>query len=341
MNGHTTTSSNTLLAFTATIVALSIIGSHAQNPEVNTRTIDCADSSPPLVGYDRIQDIRNDQLEEYERIENGQVPPRPPYVFRLCPNTVFSMDEPLEILLSGMTVTCGPNLRSSDSCVFQGGFEQVIINEPTIDGYTFEMASFVGVTFDGFSGSSISAFAAAPATFSCQDCVWQNFNANFAVDIGVMTGAPTSERMRVEITDGSVVQQGQGGTFFSNDMGTLVFDDVSFLDLEAISVIATSNMGVTMLHKVIFDTASVNTISSASNGGIQNIVNTTVTGLTAVNDVFSAQGAGSRIDMFNVAINNNRITGASPFTGVRVLGGASATVRRSEFIGNTGVSVRK
>ena len=311
----------------------------AQNPEVNTRTIGCIDSDPPLDGYDRIQDIVNDQFEEYQRIENGMAP-RPPYVFRLCPNTEFEIgNDPFEVLLSGSMFTCGPDVSSANNCVFKGGFDQVKILDSTIDGYPLEMASFVGVTFDGFSGASVSGFASAPTRVTFDDCIWRNFNANFILDLGAETGVPTSEVMRVEITGGSLIQDGAGGTYFSNDMGTLVLDDVRFQDIEAISVIATSNGGVTMLHKVTVDTADVNTVSVASNGGVQNIVNTTVTGLTAVNDVFNAQGAGSTITMFNTNIQNNLIEGASPFTGVRVLNGATATVTRSSFIGNTGVSV--
>ena len=322
------------------LLLLSTTGVLAQNPEVNTRTIDCQGSDPPLVGYDRLQDIVNDQQDEYELIEGGMAP-RPPYVFRLCPNTDFEVgNDPLPVLLSGAMFTCGPDVSSNNNCVLKGGFEQVKIEDSTIDGYTLEMASFVGITFDSFTGSSISGFASAPTMVTCVDCIWQNFNANFVLDLGVETGVPTAEVMRMELTGNSIIRDGQGGTLISNDMGTLVLDDVTMQNLEAISIIATSNNGVTMLHKVLVDTADVNTVSVSSNGGVQDVVNMTVTGLTAVNDVFNAQGEGSMLSMFNVNIQNNLIQGASPFTGVRILNGATGIVRRSSLIGNTGVSVR-
>lgn len=68
-------------------------------------------------------------------------------------------------------------------------------------------------------------------------------------------------------------------------------------------------------------------------------MNTTVTGLTRVNDVFAAEGVGSSITAFNLAIRDNLIEGMSPFTGVRVTGGATGSVKRSTFTGNTAVSV--
>jgi len=204
-----------------------------QNPEVNTRTVDCPDSDPPLMGYDRLQDVTNDQFEEYQRIENGDEP-RPPYVFRLCPNTEFMTDfDPFPVLLSGSMFTCGPNVASSDNCVFKGGFEVIKFEDSTIDGYTLEMASFVGITFDGFNGVGVVGYASAPTIGSFVDCVWQDFGANNVVKLGVENGVPTGDIMRVEISGGSVIRNGTGVTHFVNDAGTLVLDDVLIENITA------------------------------------------------------------------------------------------------------------
>ncbi|CAB9518563.1 expressed unknown protein [Seminavis robusta] len=309
-----------------------------QNPEVNIRTIECANSMPPLVGYDRIEDVVNDQFEEYQRIEQGMAP-RPPYVFRLCPNTEFTMGQsPLTVLLSDSLFACGPNIASSDSCVFKGGFEQIIFEPLAIMGYEVERTNFVGITFDGFTGSSINGYGTSATTATFTDCVWQNFNANNILDLGVEAGMTTpGAQMRVEI-ENSAIENGMGGTYFSNDGGRLVFDNVRFDNIQAISAVASSNGAVTMLDRVIVNNADVDTVGFASGGASQIIVNTTVTGLIGANDIFATQGEGSTINMINTYMVENKLEGASAFTGVRLLMGATGTVTRSTFAGNTGVS---
>jgi hypothetical protein len=76
-----------------------------------------------------------------------------------------------------------------------------------------------------------------------------------------------------------------------------------------------------------------------SGGGVQTVANTTVTGVKSCNDVFITSGVGSSLNMINVDIRNNIFVGSSPFTGVRMLDGATGVVKRSSFTGNTGVSV--
>jgi hypothetical protein len=206
----------------------------AQNPEVNTRTIECADSNPPFVGYDRMQDIVNDQFEEFQRIENGMAP-RPPYVFRLCPNTEFDMSTPLTVLLSDSMFLCGPNIASTDNCIFKGGNENIKIERMALDGYAMERTTFIGIIFDAFTGTSVEAFGVATSTASFVDCIWQNFQASFVVKIGVEIGvAMPAEQMRVEISGRSVVMTGNAGTYFANDGGILAFDDVRLESLQGV-----------------------------------------------------------------------------------------------------------
>lgn len=69
------------------------------------------------------------------------------------------------------------------------------------------------------------------------------------------------------------------------------------------------------------------------------MVNTTVSGLTGVNDVFSARNEGTTLMMINTNIRDNKLQAASAFTGVRILDSAMAEVKRSTFTGNTAVSV--
>jgi hypothetical protein len=200
----------------------------SQNPEVNQRTIDCMGSDPPLVGYDRIIDIVNDQFEEFQRIENGDAP-RPPYIFRLCPNTDFDTgQQTLPLILDGAVITCGPNMASSDNCVFRGGNVQIVIEDSIIEGYPLSTVSLIGITFEEFSPASVNAYAGAGTTAMFIDCVWQNFQSNSILTLGTQGGLPDGERMRVEISGGSMISNGNGASYFSNDAGTLIFDDVQF-----------------------------------------------------------------------------------------------------------------
>ena len=221
-----------LVVFLGLAVATCLVS--GQNPEVNVRTIECADTDPPFVGYDRMQDVINDQFEEFQRIENGQEP-RPPYVFRLCPNTMFDMSMPLPVLLSDSMFVCGPNLTSMDNCVFAGGFEQVKFERMALEGYVMEHASFVGITFDAFTGSSVNAYGLAGSTASFMDCTWQNYQANSVVKLGVETGVATAgAQMRVEIGGLSKILKGMAGSHFINDGGEMVFNNVRFDNLQGV-----------------------------------------------------------------------------------------------------------
>jgi hypothetical protein len=77
----------------------------------------------------------------------------------------------------------------------------------------------------------------------------------------------------------------------------------------------------------------------ASGGAALSVVNSTFTGLTSFNDVIQVTGAGTTLSMFNTNIKDIKIEGVTAFTGVRIEEGASGTVTRSAFTGNTGVSV--
>lgn len=301
-----------------------------QNPVVNQRSIDCFDSNPPMVGYDRIQDIVDDQKDEYDRIAGG-LEPRPPYVFRLCPNTEFNSGMgTIAVLLDGLMVICGPNLASSDNCVFSGGTQQFRFVASGIEGYSIRTASFVGVTFTKFTAASISAGGNAGTNAMFLDCIWRDFNTNFVINMG--------SAMRVEITKGSRIQNGQGVTYFSNDGGTLIFDDVQFQNIKGASAIATSNGGVTMMDRLTFNNGDLDSFAYASGGAAHTVVNTTVSGLTGVNDVFSARNEGTTLMMINTNIRDNKLQAASAFTGVRILDSAMAEIKRSTFTGNTAVS---
>lgn len=202
--------------FPLACVLLQIPSVLTQNSEVNTRTVNCPNTSPPFNGYSNIQDVINDQTDEWQRIRSGTITPRPPYFFRFCPNTVFDLsglNQAFSVLLSGSVFSCGPNMASTDNCVLRGnpsmdGMEQILIQDSTVPGYPLQMTSFIGMTLDGFNGSaSINAFAGRMTTATFQDVIWQNFNGtNFVLDLSTSDGTNRGPRMQVDISDGSVAQ---------------------------------------------------------------------------------------------------------------------------------------
>lgn len=111
-----------------------------------------------MIGYDTIKTLNDDMLAEETRIRNGATP-NEPYIFILCPQTVFvTATDTLMPLLNNAILRCGPN-GDSGSCLFFGGSQQILITDSTVPGYSITNLSFEGITFtqfDGNAGSGVS-----------------------------------------------------------------------------------------------------------------------------------------------------------------------------------------
>lgn len=309
------------------------------NPRVNKRTIACSNSNPPLVGYDRIQDLINDQQEEFQRIESGE-DPEPPYYFPICPNNLFDMSATtLSVLLDGSMFTCGNHASRSESCGFFGGSEQIRIEDSTLEDYVNHTTKFVGLTFTGFSNSSVHALANAGTSATFEDCIWRDFKTNSVISLGTGAGEnATTGKMQVDISQGSLMQNGECATCISNDGGALTLNDVQFKSIKATNVLTTSNGGTTILDQVFFQEGEVEYFSLTSHAATHTVAQTTISGLGAVVDIFNVRGEGTSMTMVNTHMRDNLIEGASAFSGVQVVDGAKATVMSSSFSGNTAVS---
>ena len=122
-------------------------------------------------GYTNITALNMDIADEFARIEAGGMP-QPPYLYPLCPDTVFDMSSgPLLPLLSELTVTCGPS-GDGMGCRLSGGTRQVLFADSALDGYEVETVMFQGLTFMNFSETSIAAYASANTTATFMSCAW-------------------------------------------------------------------------------------------------------------------------------------------------------------------------
>ena len=154
------------------VIAASGYGTTAQG--VGT-SIEACPNAPGVMGYSTLEALNVDMTAELAKIQAGE-PAQAPYMFELCPNTIYDTSiTPLIPLLSGSVFSCGSVAVPGTSCDLMGGQSQVLIEDPVgIPGYELEMVSFVGISFLGFTGSAISGGAGSNTTVDV-------LNARFAV----------------------------------------------------------------------------------------------------------------------------------------------------------------
>lgn len=129
-------------------------------------------SDGSVSGYASISAINNFMDAEFDRIAGGGAP-EDEYKIRLCPQQVFDASvEPLRPVLSGVVFECGLSGLSADSCTFQGGSEQVVIEDSSLATYPLSQVTFQGVTFQSFTGTSIDVSAGATTSIAFEDVVW-------------------------------------------------------------------------------------------------------------------------------------------------------------------------
>jgi len=262
-------------------VAASVYRTNAQG--FGTSVAACP-NAPGVVGYGTLDALNVDMTAELEKIQAGE-PAQEPYMFELCPNTVFDTSvAPLVPLLSGSVFSCGSAAVPGTSCDFMGGQTQVLIEDPIdVPGYELDMVSIVGISFLGFTGSAISGGAGSNTTVDVINarfavsmtifyihvigfrCVHtdlltggfiltfrqQDFSAMFAVTQQHPAGL---KPFKFQLSD-SVITAGVGGAVFSNVGGELTLEDVTVTGCAFATVVSTgtgsqSGEGSTFLRSV-------------------------------------------------------------------------------------------
>lgn len=293
---------------------------------VNERAVSCP-QDPNQIGYKHVTDVNKDQQAELDRIASGE-PARKPYIFPFCNSFKYLMDqEILEVLLDDITFVCGYNGTNQELCVLEGGDVQVniAVNAPN------KNIVFQGMSFFGFTGISIKAYAASNSKITFNDASWKNFaNGAIAVHQTIPQGGTP---MEVEINK-ATFESGYGSNLFDNVGGVLSFTDMSIIEnVRVDSMIRTSAGGTTTLAKVDAQfsdiTVSANgysfyksvdsiltqkflcieyysqRLTHTMQGGKQTVNGVTVADMLSMGSIFFVEGTGSVLTVSSVTVKEN------------------------------------
>lgn len=135
--------------------------------------------------------MNTDMQTEIDRIAGGgEFDDDQTYNMVLCPSTTFDTSSDILMpVLNGAIFTCGENGDVADGCVLSGGRENINVQPPTVDNYDLEMITLQGITFEQFTGVSVTNEANSETNIEFRDSVWQNFESNevFRTTAGTIT----------------------------------------------------------------------------------------------------------------------------------------------------------
>ena len=135
-------------------------------PAFGQRATTCG-SDPNVNGYSTIEDINLDMQELLVNNTDGNNDGTNSSVFTLCPRTSFSAESgPLVPLLNDTIILCGETGDIGDECTFEGGDVQILL-EGELRNVTIQ-----GIGFQGFTGTSIAAYASTASTVVFANCRW-------------------------------------------------------------------------------------------------------------------------------------------------------------------------
>ena len=162
------------IAFPLICLASTVQKTASQTPAFS-RQVPCP-MNPTLTGYVSIANINRDMQDELNRIAAGGAKPTAPYVMTLCPGVVFDAvgNHTLRPLLNDVEFVCGQSGSVAQNCTIDGGNRQVVVADSTVQGYSINSVTFMGITFNGFQGDSSSTItASSPAQVNYNNCIWQ------------------------------------------------------------------------------------------------------------------------------------------------------------------------
>jgi len=134
------------------------------------QTETCGDGS---LGYASLASLNSQIDADAAEVAAGE-PPRSMYLYRICPGARFDFggQNRLRPRLDGSVFQCGDGPSGGD-CRFQGGDDQVVIDQPGAEGGTIlSDVRFQGITFTDFTNSAIRGSADSGTKVTLEDTIF-------------------------------------------------------------------------------------------------------------------------------------------------------------------------
>jgi len=171
------------------LVAISGAPTRVSGQNAFTRQVPCP-GDLTISGYTNIANLNADMTAELNRVTTGGTAPQGGYSLILCPGTFnVAGGNAIKPVLNQVSISCGGPSSVNSVCTIVGSEQQLVIQNPTVQGYRLSSVQINGLTFTGFGPTSAKLTASAPTVFTCIDCKWQHFTGtDNVVDLtGTMT----------------------------------------------------------------------------------------------------------------------------------------------------------
>ena len=182
--------------------------------------VGCPNNSS-VQGFATLEDLNCFMLLEAVSVIYATPIREPPYLYLLCPNTVYHVTQynTINPILTDSWISCGNDGSPDNHCTLVGGPAHVVFTDNPDDiHHDFLYAAFFGITFRG-DNSMYSVFATAKEGVVAEffECQWQQTNNHdFTV---LFVGNPISTNNSLEVIFepamsisifGGVVSEGTG-----------------------------------------------------------------------------------------------------------------------------------
>jgi hypothetical protein len=141
--------------------------------------------------------------------------------------------------------------------------------------------------------------------------------------------------MTIEI-EGATITTGSAGVVFENAGGRLTVQNVQVSSVTSAALLSTANGGISFLQDSSIKASDLDSVTFTTAMGTQTVINTQVSGMNSVGDVFFVEGDGSMLAVAGSSISQNKIP-TPGCKGVSVQSQATATVMGSTIADNTGI----
>lgn len=135
----------------------------------------------------------------------------------------------------------------------------------------------------------------------------------------------------------AAINSGTAGSAFSNDGGQLTISDLIVEDIDAASLISTSNGGTSFLQDSTVVNSAVDSITTTTTAASQSVIGVEVKNMRRLKEAYTVSGTLSGLAISGSLVSGNNATARTSWSGVTVRSGASATVDSFDMSRNAGV----